>query len=99
MGVTAGGIRRIFMRMGLVIGLVGTLVGGALGGFLSWLLHRYEFITLPADVYFVDKLPVLLDPLDVSLILGASVLISFIATLYPSRRASELTPVEAIRHE
>jgi lipoprotein-releasing system permease protein len=99
MGLTARAIRRVFMKMGLVIGVVGTVVGGVLGGVLSWLLHRYQFITLPSDVYFVDRLPVLIDPLDVSLILIASVLISFLATVYPARRAAELTPVDAIRHE
>lgn len=99
MGVTSGGIQRIFMYQGTVIGLVGTLLGAGLGGTLAWLLDRYEFITLPGDVYFVDRLPVNLDPVDIGLILGASVLISFLATIYPARQAAELPPVEAIRHE
>lgn len=99
MGLTSKGIRRIFLKMGLVIGLVGTALGAGLGGVLAWFLHRYQFIRLPADVYFVDRLPVLLDPLDVGAILGASILISYLATLYPSRKAAELMPVDAIRHE
>jgi lipoprotein-releasing system permease protein len=99
MGVTEKGIRKIFMLQGTVIGVVGTALGSALGGAMAWALDRYQFISLPGDVYFVDHLPVELTPLDVGLILGASVLISFLATVYPSRRAAELTPVEAIRHE
>ena len=99
MGITGRGIQRIFMMQGTVIGLVGTVIGGSLGGLLAWLLARYQFITLPGDVYFVDHLPVELTAWDVGLILGASLLISFLATLYPARQAARLTPVEAIRHE
>ncbi len=99
MGVTEDGVRRIFRQMGLFIGFVGTLLGGALGALLAWLLQRYEFITLPNDVYFVEKLPIALDPIDVSLIVLGSITISFLATIYPAKKAAELTPVDAIRHE
>ena len=99
MGVTANGIMRIFLFQGVVIGFVGTVVGGTLGAVLAYLPDRYEFITLPGDVYFIDRLPVDVNPVDVGLIVVASVAISFLATIYPARRAAELTPVEAIRHE
>lgn len=99
MGLTAVGVGRVFRQMGLFIGLVGTALGAALGGVLGWLLARYEFITLPNDVYFVEKLPITLDVLDVTLIVTGSVLIAFLATIYPARKAAELTPVDAIRHE
>ena len=99
MGLTANGIMRIFLLQGLVIGIIGTLVGGTLGGLLAYLLDRYEFITLPGDVYFIDRLPVDVNPFDVGLIVAASIAISFLATIYPARRAAELTPVDAIRHE
>lgn len=98
MGLTKGSIMRIFIVMGLAIGVVGTVVGMGLGGLLAWGLEQYP-ISLPGDVYFVSQLPVLLDPMDLGLIAGASVLISFLATIYPARRAAELTPVEAIRYE
>ncbi len=99
MGVTSNGILRIFLIQGIVIGIVGTLVGGTLGGALAYLLDRYEFITLPGDVYFIDHLPVDVNPVDVGLIVAASIAISFLATIYPARRAAELAPVDAIRHE
>lgn len=99
MGLTAKGIRRVFMYMGLFIGFVGTALGAALGALLAWLLHRYEFITLPSNVYFIDKLPISLEPRDVILIVLGSILISFLATLYPAAKAAKLTPVDAIRHE
>lgn len=99
MGVTAAGIRRVFTYMGVFIGLVGTVSGAVLGATVTWSLRRFEFIDLPANVYFLDKLPVSFDPVDVSLIVLGSILISFIATIYPARQAADLAPVDAIRHE
>jgi len=99
MGLTAADITRIFVLQGVVIGLVGTTVGTGLGLTLSWLLDRYQFITLPGDVYFIDHLPVDTNLLDVGFIVLASLSIAFLATIYPARRAADYTPVEAIRHE
>ena len=99
MGMTDGTVLRVFMQQGLAIGVVGTLLGTGLGLLLVWLLDTYQFIELPGDVYFLDTLPVALDPLDLTLIVILSVLVSFLATIYPARQASRLLPVEAIRHE
>lgn len=99
MGLTARDITRVFVLQGVVIGIVGTALGTALGLLLASLLDRYEFITLPGDVYFVDRLPVDVNVPDVLIIVVASLVIALLATLYPSRRAAEYTPVEAIRHE
>ncbi len=99
MGMTDSGILRVFMLQGVIIGLVGTAFG-TLGGLgLVWLVHHYHFISLPGDVYFVDTLPVALEPTDLLLIILVSLSIAFVATLYPARQASRLLPVEAIRHE
>ncbi|NIP79533.1 MAG: FtsX-like permease family protein, partial [Gemmatimonadetes bacterium] len=67
MGMNDRTVLRIFMQQGLAIGVVGTLLGTGLGLFLVWLLDTYEFIELPGDVYFLDTLPVALDPLDLLL--------------------------------
>ncbi|MFO7588033.1 MAG: lipoprotein-releasing ABC transporter permease subunit [Gemmatimonadota bacterium] len=99
MGLTAKDITRVFVLQGVVIGIVGTALGTAAGLLLATLLDRYEFITLPGDVYFVDRLPVDVNVPDVLIIVVASLAIALLATLYPSRRAAEYTPVEAIRHE
>jgi lipoprotein-releasing system permease protein len=99
MGLTRGSVLRIFVLQGLAIGLIGTALGTGGGLGLVALLAKYQFITLPGDVYFIDRLPVALDPFDVVWIIGASLVIAFAATIYPARQASKLMPVEAIRHD
>jgi lipoprotein-releasing system permease protein len=99
MGMTRRGILSVFVLQGAWIGVMGTLVGGAGGLFITWLLDRYELIKIPPDVYFVDHLPVSLQWTDVFLIVGGSILVAFLATIYPALQASRLEPVDAIRHE
>lgn len=99
MGMNDRGILRVFVLQGAWIGLVGTVVGTGLGLLLCFLLDRYEIIKIPADVYFVDRLPVSLHVSDVLTIVGASVAVAFLATIYPALQAARLQPVEAIRHE
>jgi lipoprotein-releasing system permease protein len=99
MGATRQSIMQIFILKGLVIGLIGTSIGVGLGLFLCGLLARYEFIKLPRDVYYISTLPVQVESLDLVLIIGAAMAISFVATLYPSWQAARLDPVEAIRYE
>lgn len=99
MGLRAAQVQRVFMLQGMVIGIVGSVLGTIGGLGLLFLLDRYEFIHIPGDIYFIDRLPVAFDVVDISVILGASLLISFIATLYPARQAARLYPVEAIRHD
>jgi lipoprotein-releasing system permease protein len=99
MGMSDRQVLRVFMLQGLWIGIIGTALGTALGSFAAWILHRFEIIPIPPDVYFIDRLPVSLDPADVLLIVMVSIVIAFAATIYPALQASRLQPVEAIRHE
>jgi len=92
-------IRRIFMLQGTIIGFLGTALGYALGIPASLLLKRYQFIKLPKDVYSLDHLPVRLESLDLALIGICALGLCFLATLYPSRQASRLSPAEALRFE
>jgi lipoprotein-releasing system permease protein len=99
MGASPRGIAAVFMLQGLVIGVVGTTIGLGLGSGLSLWLDRYEMIPLNPDVYYLSHLPFALQPMDVTLVGLAALLISFVATIYPATKAARLDPVEAIRHE
>jgi len=99
MGMTDRAILRVFRLQGLWIGMIGTALGVALGLVMAWALDRYQFISIPADLYYLDHLPVAVDVLDVATIIVVSMGITFLATLYPASRAAGLRPVEAIRHE
>jgi lipoprotein-releasing system permease protein len=107
MGAHSKGILKIFIIEGLVVGVLGTLLGTILGlgaafnlekitGFVE---HLFGFKILASDVYYIDKLPSQVNPLDVVLIVITAILISLLATLYPSWRASKLDPAEALRYE
>ena len=99
MGATGKTIMKIFMIDGLFVGGIGTGAGLIVGYTLSWALGRYKFISLPADIYFLDKLPVKIQPLDFVIVGLSAIVISFLATIYPASRASRMDPVEAIRNE
>jgi lipoprotein-releasing system permease protein len=99
MGMTDGTVLRIFMLQGLTIGAVGTLLGGILGWLLILAVDRFGLVQIPAEVYFIDRLPVALDPFDMLLIAGVSMAIAFGATIYPALQAARLLPVDAIRGE
>ncbi len=99
MGMTGSGIVRVFVLQGAWIGIVGTLLGAVAGVGLAWAIGAFELISLPAEVYYVDHLPTVIRWSDVALIVVGSIAISFLATVYPARRAAGLDPVEAIRDE
>ncbi len=99
MGATAAGVRRIFLLQGLIIGVAGTAAGVTLGVALARLLDRYRLVPLPVDVYFIPYVPFHVRPLDVILVAALAVVVSFLATLYPSLRAAQLDPSEALRYE
>jgi len=107
MGVPSKGILKIFTIEGLVIGFVGTILGAILGLGAAFNLEKitgfvenlFGFKILASDVYYIDKLPSQVNPLDVGLIVITAILISLLATLYPSWRASKLDPAEALRYE
>jgi lipoprotein-releasing system permease protein len=107
MGTPSKGILRIFVIEGLVIGVVGTLLGAILGlgaafhleKITGWVEQLLGLKILASDVYYIDKLTAQVNPLDVWVIAATAILISLLATLYPSWRASKLDPAEALRYE
>jgi lipoprotein-releasing system permease protein len=97
MGATGPAVMRIFMLNGLVIGLVGTLIGIPLGYSFCWAIQT--FITLPADVYMLSRIPVNIKVADVLIVGLSAITITFLATIHPCRRAAKLEPAEALRYE
>ena len=97
MGASSRSIMIIFMLQGLVIGTVGTAIGAAGGYGLATILDRYRLIRVPIDVYQIAYVPFVLQPLDLAVVIVSAVVICFVATIYPSRQAAALEPVEALR--
>ena len=99
LGATPRNIARVFMFQGVAIGSVGALTGLGLGWALATVFDRYELFPLDPDVYYLTHLPFSPNVGDLAWIGVATVLISFLATLYPALKAAGLDPVEALRHE
>jgi lipoprotein-releasing system permease protein len=107
MGATRGAVMRIFLITGASIGVLGTFAGLLLGllvagnvetvrQVLNHLLHANLF---PAELYFLSRLPSVVDPIDVLAVVGMTLALSVLATIFPSWRAAKLDPVEALRYE
>jgi lipoprotein-releasing system permease protein len=98
---------RIFFISGASVGVVGTLLGLSLGlafcanieairGWVEWLSGTNVFAP---EIYFLSKLPAKIDPVEVAVVTGMALALSFLATLYPSWRAASIEPAEALRYE
>lgn len=86
----------LFVLQGAIIGLVGSLLGVALGLGACWYLSA-QGVPINANVYYIDRLPVAVDPLVVAIVFAAGVLISIGATIYPAILASQLRPAWGLK--
>ena len=87
------------MFQGLINGIIGTVVGNILGIAISWILDTYQLFPLDPEIFSITYLPFHVRVWDAVLISATALLISFLATIYPARRASKLDPVEVLRYE
>lgn len=98
-GATPPMINRVFFYQGALIGVIGTALGVALG--LGWcvLANAFKLIRIPVDIYQISYVPFRMRPLDLALIVGVTLLISFVSTLFPARRAAKVDPAVALKYE
>jgi len=107
LGATHASVMRVFLTMGALLSGLGTLVGAVLGLLLAWkldvILATFEHVTnikiLSKDVYYIDHVPSIIDPVSVTIIICLSFILGIAATFYPAWRAAGVPPAEALRYE
>jgi lipoprotein-releasing system permease protein len=107
MGATKGAVMRVFLITGAAIGVIGTLAGFVLGVIFTWNIEAIRQFVASAlgrtvfdpNFYYLSKMPAAMDAFETGAIVVMALLLSVVATLYPSWRASRLDPVEALRYE
>ena len=107
MGATKGAVMRIFLITGASIGIVGTLAGLVIGVVFCWNIETIKnavswlsgTTVFDPSVYYLTRLPAEINPHETGGIVAMALVLSVIATLYPSWKASRLDPVEALRYE
>jgi len=98
MGTSSRSVIRIFVIEGLLIGTAGGLMGLGLGFVLTFAAEHFG-IQMNPEVYYIDKLPVHLDPTEFALVGAATVVVCLAATLFPAYQASRVRPVDALRYD
>jgi lipoprotein-releasing system permease protein len=97
MGARDRDVARIFSTQGLIVGVIGGVLGTLIGFLVCYGQLHYKWVSLPSDIYFLEALPVKMQPLDFVIVVAIAVLLSFLGAVYPARRAARLAPVDAIR--
>ncbi|HVA84151.1 MAG TPA: ABC transporter permease [Candidatus Binataceae bacterium] len=97
MGATPAEVRWIFQFKGIIVGAAGTALGLAIGAVTCFALARYQFIHIPSKIYGISTVPIDAEPLSFVLVAIASMVLCYLATIYPARQASRETPVEVFR--
>ena len=97
MGASASHLRRAFLLLGGLVAGIGAFGGASLGGLAAWVLDRYKLVPVPGKVYFLEYVPFLVKGGDFVLVLGLTLGIALLTSLYAAQRAAALDPIEAMR--
>jgi len=98
LGASPRQIAKIFLINGFMIGGSGVGLGLGLGILISAILKRFPIIRLPADVYYIDRLPVRLSAQTIESVALCAFLLVLVSILYPAYKAHQMDPVQAIRY-
>lgn len=98
LGASPAQIRHIFLLEGLFIATAGVVLGLILALILCFIIKNTNIVQLPADIYYLTKVPVSLQFFDVLFVVAGSYLVCFISALYPAYKASKINPVDAVRY-
>ncbi|MGB9379704.1 FtsX-like permease family protein [Candidatus Binatus sp.] len=99
MGARAASVASIFLCEGAALGVIGTVLGVGAGFVTAFLIGRYHLIHLPADMFMVSAVPVMINPWNFVLVAAATIVLCLAAAIYPALQAARLSPVEVIRYE
>jgi lipoprotein-releasing system permease protein len=107
LGASRSLIMRVFLITGASIGAVGTLVGSLLGLIFCWQIDNIKsgveslsgVELFSAEIYYLSKLPAVVDPFEVSIVVVMALVLSFVASLYPAWQAAQVAPAEVLRYE
>jgi lipoprotein-releasing system permease protein len=99
MGVNKKSIRKIFMFEGILVGVIGTFIGLSLGTLVCYLQIKYNLYPLDSTKYIIDSLPVEIRVSDIFAIGAMSLLLSFLAAIYPAKRAANTNIINSIKYE
>ncbi|MGA7871404.1 MAG: ABC transporter permease [Candidatus Binatus sp.] len=99
MGARAASVASIFLSEGAALGVIGTVLGVGAGFVTSYLIGKYHLIHLPADMFMVSAVPVMINPWNFVVVAAATIVLCLAAAIYPALQAARLSPVEVIRYE
>lgn len=97
-GVSADKIKKIFFLCGVYILITGMFLGFFLGYISLWIIKKYNVVELPSDIYYITKVPVKIEAMDIIIIILISTILTIISSIYPAKKASKLDPGDVIRY-